>query len=76
MPVGSDNEATATGNIAALIASMSGRPSRSRDPIRRGPTRNVVFLGIHHVDVLAASELRLHHGVIVAGHELVGDSLS
>jgi hypothetical protein len=34
----------------------------------------VVFLGIHHVDVLAARELRLDHGMIVAGDELVGDS--
>ena len=44
-------------------------------PIGRVPAHNVVFLGIHHVDVLAAGQLGFDHGVIVARNQLIGDVL-
>jgi hypothetical protein len=52
-----------------------GQALQVAGPIGGVPARDVVFLGIHHVDVLTASELCLHHRMIVAGDELVGDRL-
>ena len=52
-----------------------GQAFQVAGPVGRVPARDVIFLGIHHVDVLAAGQLRLHHRMIVAGDELVGDRL-
>ena len=44
-------------------------------PVGRVPARDVILLGIHHVDVLAAGEFRLDDGMVIAGDQFVGDGL-